>query len=123
VVRAAHPADEHDHGDDDGQQQLLAVAQHETRLHRGLGGDLAAERRRAGPGREVQPTSPVELASPVEPASSVELVETTTPRRTLVVAEGLVGRPRHLAGMSWYEQVSRKVRAPQGRAVGNTHPE
>jgi hypothetical protein len=38
-------------------------------------------------------------------------------------AEGLVGRPRHLAGMSWYEQVPRKVRAPQGRAVGNTHPE
>ena len=37
-------------------------------------------------------------------------------------AEGLVGRPRHLAGMSWYEQVSRKVRAPKGRAVGNTHP-
>jgi len=25
--------------------------------------------------------------------------------------------------MSWYDQVPRKVRAPQGRAVGNTHPE
>ena len=46
---AGHAADQHDHRDHHGEQQLLAVAQHQPRLHAGLGGDLPRERRGAGP--------------------------------------------------------------------------
>ena len=49
MVGAVHAADQHDHRDHHGEQQLLAVAQHQPRLHRGLGGDHPRERRGAGP--------------------------------------------------------------------------
>jgi len=35
------------------------------------------------------------------------------------LADGLAGRPRHEAGN---REVSRKVRAPQDKVVGNAHP-
>ena len=52
VLGRGDAADEHDHGDHHGEQQLLAVAQHQPRLHRGLREDLPGQGSGAGVGRE-----------------------------------------------------------------------
>ena len=44
---AGDAADQHDHRDHHGEQQLLAVAEHQLRLHRGLREHLAVQRRGA----------------------------------------------------------------------------
>ena len=54
AVGAGDAADQREHGDHQGEQQLLAVAQQQPRLHRRLGDDLAGQRCRAGSGGEVE---------------------------------------------------------------------
>ncbi len=50
--RGGDAADQHDHRDDDGEQQLLAVAEHQPRLHARLGGDHPRQGSAAGRGCE-----------------------------------------------------------------------
>ena len=107
---------EDQHGDDHGQQQLLAVAQHHPDLEGGLGREHPRQRGGSGCGVNV-PVAPVVLMTcSSAPVSSRKT--SSSERRPTVSPSGITSRSAHHAGQVGEQvRVDRAVHARSGRGT------